>query len=68
MYSTRGGIHPVSGGNSIGFFRIEKQPQYRPEMLFEKDKCMSFQFWTFQAAFWALFHFCSFVPDSNGQK
>ena len=37
------------GGNSIGFFRPKKLPQYRPEVPFEKDTCINFQFWTFRA-------------------
>ena len=43
------------GGNSIGFFRPEKLPQYwienRPEVPFEKDTCINFQIWTVMAVF-----------------
>ena len=49
----------VQGGNLLGLFWPKKQPQYqpenRPEVPFEKDTCMNFLFWTFQAAFRAVF-------------
>ena len=49
----------IQGGNSIDFFWPEKRPQYlpenQPEVPFEKDTCINFLFWTFQAAFWAAF-------------
>ena len=47
-----------TGGNSKGFL-AQKRPQYRPEnrpkVSFEKDTCINFQFWTFCAAFRAIF-------------
>ena len=41
----------LQAGNSVGLFRPEKWPKNCPEVPFERDICLNFQFWRLWAAF-----------------
>ena len=49
----------MQGGNSIGFILPKRMPQcepkHQPKVPFENDTYKNFLFWTFWAAFWAIF-------------